>query len=217
MTQPRIKVSIIEDLDEIRQGFAFLINSSDEFTCIASYSDAETALAELDDHVPDIIIMDIGLPGMSGIECTRIVKARYPAVQIMICTVYEDDERLFRVLSAGASGYILKRTSPALLLDALRDLQNGGSPMSGLIARKVVSFLNDSLPNETLEPEDPNKYNLSKREKELLTLLSAGYRNKEIADKLCISTHTVRTHIYNIYEKLHVQSRVEAINKYSNK
>jgi len=214
---PKIKVSIIEDLEDIRKGFSFLINTSEDFTCIASYSNAEDALADLEYNKPDLIIMDIGLPGMSGIECTRIIKSRYPSIQIMICTVYEDDERLFKVLSAGASGYILKRTSPALLLDALRDLQNGGSPMSGLIARKVVNFLNDSLPASAPQADHMSQFNLSKREKELLELLSAGFRNKEIADKLCISAHTVRTHIYNIYEKLHVQSRVEAINKISSK
>jgi DNA-binding NarL/FixJ family response regulator len=213
----KIKVSIVEDLDEIRKGFAFLINTSDEFTCIASYSNAEDALADIEANRPDIMIMDIGLPGISGIECTRIIKAQYPAILIMICTVYEDDDRLFKVLSAGASGYILKRTSPSILLDALRDLHNGGSPMSGLIARKVVSFLNGTMAPEQMPVDPINQFNLSKREKELLDLLSAGYRNKEIADKLCISTHTVRTHIYNIYEKLHVQSRVEAINKISSK
>ena len=214
----QIKISIVEDLDDIRTGFAFLINSSDEFCCIATYSNAEDALEDLDQHKPDIIIMDIGLPGMSGIECTRIIKSRYPEIHIMICTVYEDDERLFKALSVGASSYILKRTSLGILLDSLRDLQHGGSPMSSLIARKVVSFLNETpyIPKEEIEPE-PNQYNLSKRELELLDLIAAGYRNKEIADKLFISSHTVRTHIYHIYEKLQVKSRVEALNKISSK
>jgi DNA-binding NarL/FixJ family response regulator len=161
--------------------------------------------------------MDIGLPGMSGIECTRIIKSAFPKILIMICTIFEDDERLFQVLSAGANGFILKRSSPAVLLDSLRDLYNGGSPMSSLIARKVVSFMNTHSPVEQIVKNNLEEFNLSKREKELLNLLSAGYRNKEIADKLCISTHTVRTHIYHIYEKLHVQSRVEALNKIANK
>lgn len=213
----KIKVAIIEDLDDIRNGFAFLINSSDEFTCIGTYGNAEDALEDLDGNTPELIVMDIGLPGMNGIECTKIVKAEYPEILIMICTVYEDDERLFSALSAGASGFILKRSSPGVLLDSLRDLFNGGSPMSSLIARKIVSFMNSISPSEQIEKNNIDQFNLSKREIELLALLSAGYRNKDIADKLCISTHTVRTHIYHIYEKLHVKSRVEALNKIANK
>jgi DNA-binding NarL/FixJ family response regulator len=133
----------------------------------------------------------------------------------MICTVYEDDDRLFKALTAGASGYILKRSSPGILLDAIREVHNGGAPMSPQIGRRVIEALrgNKSASGTPIE----NKYNLSKREMEILELLSAGHRNKEIAEKLFISTHTVRSHIYNIYEKLHVQSRVEAINKISQK
>jgi len=207
----KIKVSIVEDLDEIRQGFCFLINSSDEFECIASYSNAEDALVDVEVKRPDVMIMDIGLPGMSGIECAREIKSRFPAIQIMMCTVYDDDDRLFKALSAGASGYILKRTSPGILLDSIRDIYQGGSPMSSQIARKVVASLHGSKTSAQVE----NDFNLSKREKEILDLLSDGYRNKEIAEKLFISSHTVRSHIYHIYEKLHVQSRVEALNKIS--
>ena len=210
----KIKVSVVEDLDEIRQGFSFLINSSEEFQCIAVYSNAEDALADLDNNKPDVIIMDIGLPGMSGIECTKEVKLRYPSIQIMMCTVYEDDERLFSALSAGASGYILKRTSPGILLESVKELYNGGAPMSGQIARRVVSVFQGPK-KVALKKENP--YNISKREKEILDLISAGFRNKEIAEKMFISLHTVRSHIYNIYEKLHVQSRVEALNKLASK
>lgn len=205
----KIRVSIVEDIDEIRQGFSFLINSSDEFECVLNYSNAEDALEGVALNQPDVIIMDIGLPGMSGIDCTREIKTRFPAIQIMICSVYEDDERLFSSLAAGASGYILKRTSPGILLDAIKDLHTGGSPMSSQIARKLVSSLHVLKgPGQSVD-----LFNLSKREKEILDLLSDGYRNKEIAEKLFISVHTVKSHIYHIYDKLHVQSRVEALNK----
>jgi len=208
----KIKVSIVEDLEEIRQGFCFLINSSDEFECISSYSNAEDALLDIGNNIPNVIIMDIGLPGMSGIDCAREVKTRFPSIQIMMCTVYDDDDRLFSALSAGASGYILKRTSPGILLDSIRDIHQGGSPMSSQIARRVVASLQGG--SKTSNPPE-NNFNLSKREMEILNLLSDGYRNKEIAEKLFISSHTVRSHIYHIYEKLHVQSRVEALNKIS--
>lgn len=205
----KIKVCIIEDIDEIRQGFCFLINSSDELECISNYSNAEDALKDIEMNRPDVIIMDIGLPGMTGIECTREIKNRYPSIQILICSVYEDDERLFSSLSAGANGYILKRTSPAILLESIKDIHNGGAPMSSQVARKVVASLHTP---ESPKPED-DLYKLSKREKEVLKLLADGFRNKEIAEKLFLSTHTVKSHIFHIYEKLHVQSRVEALNK----
>ena len=210
MTQ--IKVTIIEDIEDIRQGFHFLINTHNEYKCISSYSNAEEALAEMENNIPDVVIMDIGLPGISGIECTRIIKNRYPSVQIMICTVFEDDERLFNALSAGASGYILKRTSPNKLLESIRDIYNGGSPMTSQIARKVVATLQSPTKSNNFPGED---FNLSSREKEILKLLAEGFRNKEIAEKLFITHYTVKSHIYNIYEKLHVKSRIEAINKIS--
>ncbi len=210
MTQ--IKVSIIEDIEDIRQGFFFLINTAEELKCIATYSTGEAALEDIDRNVPDVIIMDIGLPGMSGIECTKIIKEKYPFIQIMICTVFEDDERLFNALSAGASGYVLKRTTPKILLESIRDIYSGGSPMTSQIARKVVSTLHSPVKKNTKSEDD---FNLTIRELEILGLLTDGYRNKEIADKLSISLHTVKTHIYHIYEKLHVKSRIGAINKLS--
>ena len=207
----KIKVSIVDDLEEVKQGFSFLINSSEELECIGSYSNAEDALDDLENNLPDVIIMDIGLPGMSGIECTRQIKSLYPAIQIMIFTIYEDDERLFKALAAGASGYVLKSSAPAILVESVKDIFKGGSPMSSQIARKVVASLQDR-PNHI---QSNDHFNLSEREKEILDLLSDGYRNKEIAEKLYISIHTVKSHIYHIYEKLHVQSRIEALNKYS--
>jgi DNA-binding NarL/FixJ family response regulator len=207
----KIKVSVIEDVDEIRKGFSFLISSSDQLDCISSFSNAEDALADFAVNKPDVVIMDIGLPGITGIECTVKIKERFPSVQIMICSVYDDDDRLFRALAAGANGYILKRTAPSVLISSIIDIFNGGSPMSGQIARRVVASL--QISKEASEPQAP--FDLSKREKEILNFLSNGYRNKEIAEMLFISTHTVKSHIYHIYEKLHVQSRVEALNKFS--
>jgi DNA-binding NarL/FixJ family response regulator len=211
----KVKVAVVDDVEEIRSGFSFLINSSDECECVGSFSNAEDLLAKLDELVPQVVILDIGLPGMSGIDCCREIKAKLPKSQIIICTVYEDDERLFSALKAGASGYILKRTSPGLLMDAIKELHNGGAPMSPQIGRKVIESFQGNLPVPEARAEV--EYDLSKREKEILELLAAGYRNKEIADRLFISSHTVRSHIYHIYEKLHVKSRVEALNKLSGK
>jgi DNA-binding NarL/FixJ family response regulator len=151
--------------------------------------------------------MDINLPGMSGIECTRALKAANPAMPIMMLTVYENDEQIFESLKAGATGYILKKTPPAKLLESLEDLHRGGAPMSGLIARKVVTAFQRVIPSAK-ETE-----NLSKREQEILSHLAKGYRYKEIADALFISVETVRTHLRNIYDKLHVRSRAEAVLK----
>ena len=209
----KIKVVVVEDIEDLRKGFSFLVNGADDIKCIESYSNAEDALLGIEKHLPDVIIMDIGLPGMSGIECTSLIKARFPEVQIIICTVFEDDERLFKALEAGATGYILKRTAPVVLLEAIRDIHQGGSPMTSMIARKVMEALQNKLKKtDNIE----TTFNLSTRELEILTLLTDGYRNKEIAEQLFISLHTVKSHIYRIYEKLHVKSRVEAMKKISN-
>ena len=199
-----INVAIVEDEDEVREGLAVLINGSEGFRCVQTYSSAEKALAEILKNKPDVVLMDINLPGMSGIECMRQLKAHQPGLPIMVLTVYDDDEKIFESLKAGASGYLLKKTPPAKILEAIVELYNGGSPMSSRIARKVVqTFQAISTSSEEAE-------NLSKREHEILFYLAKGYRYKEIAEALFISIETVRTHLRNIYEKLHVRSRSEA-------
>lgn len=200
----KIKVAIIEDHHDIRQGMAFLLSSESDFEA-ALFANAEDALKRFKIEKPDIVLMDINLPGMNGIECTKIIKQTYPTVQIMMCTVYEDDDKIFNALAAGASGYMLKRAAGDSLIDSIRDLYNGGSPMSATIARKVTAFFQRKT--------SPENALLTQRENQILDLLAEGYRNKDIADQLCVSVNTIRTHIYHIYEKLHVQNRVEALNK----
>ncbi len=210
-TTPRIEVAIVEDIDDIRNGLADFINGAAGFRCVATYANAEAALKDLPDLEPDVVLMDIGLPGMSGIECIRILKSQYPKLQIMMLTVYEDDDKIFSSLVAGASGYILKKTPPAKLLESIQDLYNGGSPMSSQIARKVVQTFQHAQ-----KPSQPTA-DLSKREQEILTYLAKGYLYKEIAATLHISVETVRTHLRNIYEKLHVRTRTEAVLKFLQK
>ncbi len=202
-----IDVAIVEDEDDVREGLALLINGSEGFRCVQRYPSGEKALPELLKNKPDVILMDINLPGMSGIECIRQLKAHQPGIPIMVLTVYDDDEKIFESLKAGASGYLLKNTPPARLLEAIVELHDGGSPMSGRIARKVVQTF------QTMGPSSQETENLSKREHEILFYLAKGYRYKEIAESMSISTETVRTHLRNIYEKLHVRSRSEAVLK----
>jgi DNA-binding NarL/FixJ family response regulator len=201
----QIKVVIIEDVDEIRNGYQFLINSSEDFCCVA-YPNAEDAIHNLLTDKPDVAIMDINLPGMTGIEATRIFKSKMPALQIMMFTIYENNENVFNALEAGASGYILKQTKPTQILEAVKDIYHGGAPMSSQIAKMVVNSFQS-------RPSTEGKNVLTEREDEVLRLLAAGYRNKDVAEKLFISISTVKTHVYSIYQKLHVTSRVEAVNK----
>ncbi|MBI5215546.1 MAG: response regulator transcription factor [Ignavibacteriae bacterium] len=206
-----ITVALVEDNKEIREGLTVLINGSEGFECVAAYPTAEEALRKIESDDPDVVMMDIQLPGMSGIECVRQLKAKLPKLQIMMQTIYEDDERIFDSLLAGASGYILKKTPPTKFLEAIQDLHNGGSPMSSQIARKVVQSF-QKLGTSSKETE-----NLTSREHEILSLLAKGYRYKEIAEMLFISIETVRTHLRNIYEKLQVRSRTEAVLKFLNR
>lgn len=206
-----IKVAIIEDNERIREGLATIIDGSGGFECSAAYESAEEALRKLPAYNADVVLMDIQLPGMSGIECVEKLKERRPELQIMMLTVYEDDEKVFKSLVAGATGYILKRTPPAELLDAIRELHDGGSPMSDQIARKVVQAF-QQVGKSSKETE-----NLSEREVEILAYLAKGYHDKEIADHFFLSVKTVRTHLRNIYQKLHVRSRTEAVLKYLRK
>ena len=203
---PAIKICVVEDLNEIREGVVNLLELDKRFEVLSSFSSAEQALTELEAWEPDITIMDINLPGINGIECIRKLKPRCPKIQFMMFTIYEDDEKVFEALSAGASGYLLKTTPLSRMGDALAELYMGGAPMSTQIARKVINRLH------VLDAANEVQV-LSPRENEILQLLSKGHLYKEIATKLSISTGTVRQHIHNIYEKLHVQNRTEAVNK----
>lgn len=195
-------------MTNVRQKLQQVIEESEEFICLSSYGTAEKALEELPGLNPDIVLMDIHLPGMSGIECIKEIKKKCPQMQFMMFTIYENSEQVYEALAAGASGYLLKQTPPEQILLSLKELYQGGSPMSTHIARKVVSFFQkENTSNHNSSP-------LSNREKQVLELLSKGFLYKEIGDQLFISTGTVRQHIHKIYEKLHVQNRTEAINKF---
>jgi DNA-binding NarL/FixJ family response regulator len=206
MMNMKLKVCIVEDTDDIRNGLAQMINHAGDFVCEKVFADGETAVKELPSYQPDIVLMDIDLPGINGIECISRLKEHCPNTQFMMLTVYEDDDNIFRSLEAGATGYMLKRTSSVQLMEAIKDIYNGGSPMNAQIARRVVASFNK--PKVSAHSDE-----LTKREFELLDLLSQGYRYKDIAAKLFISQDTVRTHIRNIYVKLQVKSKIEAINK----
>lgn len=205
-----IQVAIVEDDEEIRADFGRRIGRNPSFRLLRSYADAESALADLPRHHPDVVMMDINLPGVDGIECVRELKAKMPEVQFLMLTVYEDGDRLFRSLMAGASGYLLKRTPPDKLMAAIREVHAGGAPMSSEVARRVVKYF-QQMPEPASELQ-----RLGTREKEVLAQLAKGYLYKEIEDNLHISTGTLRTHIARIYEKLHVHSRTEAVVKYLN-
>jgi DNA-binding NarL/FixJ family response regulator len=207
MKEENISVSIVEDLDEIREALRVLINGSEGFECILVYPDAEEAMANLPNEDIDVVLMDINLPGMDGINCMKALIPDMQDTQFMMSTVYDDDDHIFHALQSGASGYMLKRTSPSQILEAIRDLHEGGSPMSSEIARRVVrSMQNKGKTNEVEEL-------LTARESEILDYLAKGFLYKEIAAELFISKETVKKHIHNIYEKLHVQNRTEALNK----
>jgi DNA-binding NarL/FixJ family response regulator len=206
-----IQIAIVEDEKTVREGLKLLIDGTEGYNCVAVYPDAEEALREIFEIQPDVVLMDIHLPGMSGIECVTQLKKQEADFQIIMLTIYEDDEQIFRSLAAGAHGYILKKTPPAKLFEAISEVHQGGSPMSSQIARRVVDFFH------TKEVSSAETEKLSDREQEILSYLAKGYRYKEIADILCISIETVRTHIRNIYEKLHVHSRTEALLKYLGK
>ena len=201
-----IHVAIVEDHDIIRDSLSLLISGTAGYKCIGVFETAEDALRQLPSICPDVVLMDIGLPGMSGIECVKQLKPLCPNTQFLMCTIFENDENIFEAIKAGASGYILKKTPPAQMLQAISELHQGGAPMSGQIARRVLEAM------QTPKVHDDMAL-LTDREKEILQLLAQGFRYKEIAEKLSISTETVRTHVHKIYEKLHVQSRTDAVNK----
>lgn len=206
-----IKVSIIEDDDWIRENLAREISRTSGFTCLGAYASGEAALAAVPQKVPDVLLVDINLPKMNGIECVRKLKALLPSVQVLMLTVYEDSDKIFNSLLAGASGYLLKRTPQAEIVSAIAEVHRGQSPMSGHIARKIVQYFNQR------GDSDRELEILSNREREVLECLSRGIAYKEIADVLSLRIDTVRMHIKGIYGKLHVHSRGEAVAKYLHK
>src|SRR3974390_351923 len=203
-----ISVSIVEDNEKLRGTLARVINRADGFRCVSDYGSAEDALKDLPQVRPEVVLMDINLPGMNGVECVRQLKQVLPQMQVMMLTVYEDTENIFNALAAGASGYLLKRTKSAELLEAIQEVHRGGSPMTTHIARKVTQSFIKAGPSP--QPTE----NLSEREQEALDCLSNGFLYKEIADKLGISYETVHTYIRRIYEKLQVRTRTEAVAKF---
>ena len=203
-----ISVSIVEDDPGVRSTLAKLINSSPGYRCVSQHASAENALEEIPKLKPNVTLMDINLPGLNGVECVRRLKPLLPATQVIMLTVYQNTENIFNALTAGATGYLLKQTPPAELLEAIRDVNAGGSPMSSHIARKIVQSFQHPVP-ATRETET-----LSQREAEVLALLAKGFLYKEIAEKMGVTYATVHTHIRHIYEKLHVRSRTEAVAKH---
>ena len=201
-----IIVAIVEDIKEIREGLRLIINNSDGFSCSEVYTNAEDAVKSLPVSQPHVVLMDINLPGINGIEAVKQLKDKCPHTQFIMSTVYEDDENIFESLKAGASGYLLKKTAPSRILDAISEVYNGGSPMSTQIARKVIASFQrkDSIDDTDI---------LTPKEKEILKALAKGLRYKEIANEMNIGMETVRSHARKIYEKLQVQSRTEALNK----
>jgi len=203
-----ITVSIVEDNEQLRGTLAKVISRAGGFRCLTTYGDAESALERLPGERPEVVLMDINLPGMNGVECVRRLKQVAPDLLVVMLTVYEDTENIFNALAAGAAGYLLKRTRSAELLEAIREVHRGGSPMTTHIARKVTESF------QRAGPASRPTENLSEREQEVLDCLSQGFLYKEIADKLGISYETVHTYIRRIYEKLQVRTRTEAVAKF---
>jgi DNA-binding NarL/FixJ family response regulator len=204
-----ISVSIVEDDAEVRATLAKLIDGSPGFRCVSQHPTAENALQEIPKANPSVVLMDINLPGLSGVDCVRRLKPLLPQTQVIMLTVYQNTEHIFNALAAGATGYLLKQTPPAELLAAIRDVHGGGSPMSSHIARKIVQSFQRPAPAAHAETQS-----LSPREAEVLDLLAKGYLYKEIADKTGLTYATVHTHIRHIYDKLHVRSRAQAVAKH---
>jgi DNA-binding NarL/FixJ family response regulator len=203
-----IRVAIVEDDEQVQEDLARLVGEAKGFECVATLSSGEQALESLARRPPDVVLMDINLPGMSGVECVRQLKSMWPNLQIVMLTVYDDSDRIFQALQMGASGYLLKRSTAEEILRAIEDVHGGGAPMSSYIARKVVqSFRRQGASDKPAE-------NLSKRETDVLDYVSRGYTNKEIADALGLSAETVRGYLKTIYTKLHVRSRTEAAMKF---
>lgn len=208
-----IRIAVIEDVDEYRNALALILNGTPGMHCVQCFSNAETAIRELPKIKPDVVLTDIHLPGKSGIEVILHLKNLYPAMQFMMLTVYDDDDNIFRALEAGATSYLLKSTAPGKIMEAIRELYEGGSPMSAQIARKVVEQMRQPHKSGHKNYSDL----LSEREKEVLEYLREGLLYKQIADQLHISEYTVKTHCRHIYEKLHVSTRGTAVHEYFDK
>lgn len=195
----------MEDVRSLRDGLRLLVDGTDGFTCVGSFRTMEEALDKIGGILPDVLLSDIGLPGMSGIDGVRLMKEQYPSLTVLMLTIYEDDERIFDALCAGASGYLVKKTPPARLLESIREAADGGSPMSPAIARRVVSMFRNVRPTETFD------YSLTPHELRLLKLLVEGHNYKTAAAELGVTLNTVCFHIKNIYEKMQVHSKSEAV------
>jgi DNA-binding NarL/FixJ family response regulator len=202
-----IKVAIIEDRREIREGLSTLIQFTDGFSSVGQFYSMEEALMTMGDRLPDIVLIDIGLPGMSGLEGIEILRQRYPQLLMLVLTVHDDDERIFRAICAGASGYLLKKTPPARLLESIRETFAGGSPMSPEVARRVIDLFRKIAPPKNVD------YHLTAHETRLLKLLVEGHNFKSLAAKLNVSVNTISFHMRNVYEKLEVHSKSEAVAK----
>jgi DNA-binding NarL/FixJ family response regulator len=201
-----IRVAIFEDNKHLRETFELLLNSTAGFTCTGAYPDCSTLTANLEVSATDIVLMDIEMPGMNGIEATKIIKQSFPQINILIQTVFFEDEYIFNAICAGASGYILKSTTPDGYIEAIKDVQSGGSPMTPGIARRVIELF-----KQNLQPAASTNYNLTPQEKKVLQLLVEGKSYKMIAAELFVSVDTIKSHITNIYAKLHVHSGTEAV------
>jgi len=198
-----ILVAIIEDDHQLRRSLAELLNSSPDFTCSGDYVNCESAMDELENNIPDVILMDIELPGISGVDGVRLIKERWPEIEIIMLTIHEDNESVYESLRNGASGYLIKNTPPSVLLDAVKEVLNGGAPMSMNIARLVINSFHKQ------PPEEP----LSKRENEVLRKLREGKSYQAIANELFIAKSTVKFHIKNIYHKMHVSNKTQMLLK----
>ncbi len=203
-----IRVTIFEDSKHLRESLYYLVNGTEGFTCTGSYPDCNDLIFFIKRTIPDVVLMDIEMPGMSGIEAVKIIKEHFPRVQVLMQTVFHDDENIFNAICGGASGYILKTTSPAGYIEAIKDVYNGGSPMTGSIARRVLDLF-----QKNIAPATNTDYQLTSKEKEMLHYLVQGKSFKMIATTTGIAYETVRTHMKNIYSKLHVNSNTEAVSK----
>ena len=205
--QPVIKTAVVEDMRDIREGLTTLINFTEGFKCSGSYRSMEEAIPKISAQVPDVLLSDIGLPGMDGIEGIKILKEKFPGLTVLMLTVYDDDERIFDALCAGASGYLLKRTPPAQLMENIREAASGGAPMSPEVASRVIKLFREIRPPEKVD------YDLTPHETRLLKLLVEGHNYTTAGEELGVSYNTIKFHMRHIYEKLQVHSKSEAVAK----